>query len=360
MKKIIIPVCIFATVLAGCAKNDNNTSTIDFNTAKTNAISDFVNKVALPGYAELQAKANTLNTAIIALNANTTDANLTAAKNAWIDIRLTWERSEGFLFGPVEDGEYDPDTDTWPVNFTDMDALLSSTQPLSTVADIEALGSRSLKGYHPIEYMLWGEIGNKTAAQFTARQKEYLTGLTLHLKSQADALYNSWIPSGGNYAAKFLSAGAGSTTFVKKQDAFIALCQAMVDICGEVGDGKMKEPYDASASNGASLVESPFSGNSTTDFKNNIVGAYNSYLGKFNEDGTGLQDLVKLKNSALNTEIEQKFNTAINSFANITVPYEQAIVNQKAQCLATMAALNDLSSTLDEKLRAFIIQYITD
>ena len=364
MKRTLIPIYVAMAMMGGCTKNDGGgTGTTDFTAAKDNAIKDFVNVVAIPGYTELQTKANALNVAVIALNANTTDANLSTARNAWKDMRQTWERSEGFLLGPVEDGEYDPDTDTWPVNFNDMNTLLNAATALATAANIEALGSRALKGYHPIEYMLWGQTGTKAAADFTARQKEYLTGLSLHLKSQADALYNSWIPGAGNYAAKVLSAGAGSTEYPKKQDAFLAICGALTDICGEVDDSKMKDPFDVAATDlaaGAQMVESPFSGNSVTDFKNNLQGAFNSYQGKFNEDGVGLQDLVKAKNTSLNAEIEQKFNVAINSFANITQPYEKAISTQRTQCQATMDAINDLANTLDTKLKPFIIQYVTD
>jgi len=356
MKKIFFSALAALTMLIGCSKSSDETATADFNTTKDAAITDFVNKIALPGYLELKTKAAVLNTAIINLNTTTTDDNLAAAKNAWRDIRSTWERCEGYLFGPVEDGEYDPETDTWPVNFNDMDALLASAQPLG-VSDIEALTSRALKGYHPIEYILWGQGGTRTAASLTARQKEYVVSLSAHLKLQADNLYNSWVASGGNYSTKFLTAGTGSTVFVKKQDAFIALTEGMLAICGEVGEGKMKEPYDAMD---PQIVESPFSGNSTTDFKNNIIGAFNVYQGKFNEDGVGLQDLVKLRNSALNVQIEQKFNAAINSFSAITVPYEQAIITQRTQCLAAMTAITALATVIDTDLRSFVITNITD
>lgn len=356
MKKIVFASLAVFALITGCSKSSDDTTTPDFNTTKDAAITDFVNKVALPGYLELKTKADVLNTAIINLNATTTDDNLTAAKNAWRDIRSTWERCEGYLFGPVEDNEYDPETDTWPVNFNDMDALLASAQPLG-LTDIEALTSRALKGYHPIEYILWGQGGTRTAATLTARQKEYVVSLSAHIKIVADNLYNSWIASGGNYSNKFLTAGTGSTVFVKKQDAFIAITEAMLAICAEVGEGKMKEPYDAFD---PQIVESPFSGNSTIDFKNNIIGAFNVYQGKFNDDGVGLQDLVKIRNSALNVQIEQKFNAAINSFAAITLPYEQAIISQRTQCQATMTALTELSTIIDVDLRAFVIANITD
>ena len=190
-----------------------------------------------------------------------------------------------------------------------------------------------------------------------------MVSLSALINTDAQLLYNSWDPANGNYADKFLTAGKGSSTFVKKQDAFIALVQGMTDICGEVGDSKMKEPYDLYLTNpslAAQHVESPFSGNSLIDFKNNITGAFNVYLGKFNDDGTGLNDLVKAKNSALDNELQQKFNAAIESFNAITLPYEQAIGSQRTQCAATMTAINDLSSVMESKLKPFIIQYITD
>ncbi len=362
MKRILASALFAITFFTACNK-DHNDSTQDFNTIKDAAIGDFVNKIAVPGYAELKSKASVLNTTVIALNTNPTEPNLDAAKAAWKDMRVTWERSEGFLFGPVDQNEYDPETDTWPVNFNDMDALLADMSHDLSVSDIQSLNSRALKGYHPLEYILWGEGGTRTAASLDTRQKTYMVSLAALLKLNADALYNDWDPSGGNYANKFLTAGTGSTVFVKKQDAFLAITEAMIGICGEVGDGKMVEPFDLYPIDpvlAVQIVESPFSGNSVTDFKNNIIGAYNVYLGKFNDDGTGVEDLVKAKNSALDVELQQKFNAAIQSFDNITVTYEQAIESQRTQCQATMNAINELATALDEKLKPFIVTYITD
>jgi predicted lipoprotein len=355
MKKIMLPLIALVILAISCTKNEGSPAA-DFNQAKEAAIADFVNKIAVPAYGELLSKATTLNNAVLALNTQTSDANLSTAKNAWKDLRSTWERCEGFLFGPVEDDEYDPETDTWPVNFIDMDALLASSQPLG-VSDIDALTSRALKGYHPIEYMLWGQGGTKTAADFTVRQKEYLVSLSAHLKIQAGNLYNSWIPAGGNYANKIITAGSGNLLYPTRQSVFIAITDGLVGICEEVGDGKMKDPFDAMD---PSIVESPFSGNSISDFKNNIIGAYHVYLGKFNEDGTGLQDLVKARNSSLDVTLVQQFNTAINSFDAITVPFEEAIITQRTQCQQTMNAINTLANSIDTALRAFVITNITD
>ena len=356
MKSYTLLFFLGAALLSGSCRKADVHSGKDFTKIEDQAISDFVHVVAIPGYDELRTKATNLNNSITTLNTTPSDANLQAARIAWRDMRITWERCEGYLFGPVEDDEYDPETDTWPVSFNDLDSLLASSNPLG-VDDIEALTQRSLKGYHPIEYVLWGKDGLQTGAGITDREKQYVTSLSLHLKSQAEKLYASWAPSGGNYGQNLLNAGKGSTLYPKKKDAFLAILEGLLAICEEVGEGKMKEPFDSQDPN---IVESPFSGNSVADFKNNITGALNVYLGKFNDDGVGLNDLVRAKNIALDNEIQQKFNTAINSFNSITKPFEQAIISERIQCQTVMDAIDELAETLDTKLRPFIQQNITD
>ena len=49
-----------------------------------------------------------------------------------------WEQCEGFLFGPVEDNDYDPNMDSWPTDYVQMDSLLASNSNLS-VANIQNL-----------------------------------------------------------------------------------------------------------------------------------------------------------------------------------------------------------------------------
>lgn len=353
-----------SVLFAGCKKTE--VSSADFDQLSTTVIHNFVHTVALGGYTELQTKATALEAAIATLESNTTEANLAAAKYAWKDVRSTWEKCEGFLFGPVDAYEYDPETDTWPVNFNDLEALLADHSHSLEVADIESLSNRALKGYHPIEYILWGtKTAPQTAALLAAnsRQKKYIASLATALKAQAALLYNSWITTGGNYADKLLTPGSANPEYKKKQDVFLAMLEGMAGICGEVAEGKMNDPFVAAVldpAEGAKLVESPFSGNSVTDFRNNIIGAYNVYLGKFLVDGTGINELVRAKNISLDNLICQKFETAIGSFDNISLPYEEAIALQPTQCQNTMTAIGELADVLDTDLRHFIITNITD
>ncbi|MEP7142292.1 MAG: imelysin family protein [Ferruginibacter sp.] len=358
MKKVTIAALTILMIgLAACKKNDDpGPGNDNFETLKSTVLTDFTNIVAVPGYSALDNSAGALSTAIQNLNTDASEANLTAAKTAWKNMRGVWEKCEGYLFGPVEDNDYDPNMDTWPTDYVQMDSLLKSTNAL-TVNDLQNI-TLSLRGYHPIEYIIFGDHGNRTAASITARQKAYMVSLTTDLKTTCHALYLSWTSAPVNFAQQVVTAGIGSTVYTKKQQAYLAIVEAMIAICEEVGEGKMKEPFDA---RDPSIVESPYSGNSVSDFKDNIIGLQNVYLGKFGAgDGKGINDLVAVKNIALDNKLQSQITAAVNSFDNISVFYELAIISQRPQCQQTMTALATLKGTLEDELKPFIIQYIQD
>lgn len=345
-----------------CSKSDKpeTNPTTDFNTLKATFITDFVSKTAIPGYNDLATRSETFNDKVTILKGAPTEENLAAAKQAWRDMRSTWEQCEGFLFGPVEDDNLDPSMDTWPVDKSELDALIADNSNQLKVEDIEQLPD-ALRGYHPIEYILWGADGQRKATDITAREMQYITSLTTDLKNICTALKTSWAPSGGNYGNKLLTIGASGNIYAKKQDVYIAIVDGMKGICDEVGGGKMKEPFDLKD---GTKVESPFSGNSLTDFKNNLVGAYNVYTANFlGNKGVGLDQVVAAKNTALNKAVVEKFQAAIGSFDAITLPYEKAILDaggQRTQCQNTMNAINALAEVLDKDLRDFVVKNITD
>ena len=265
MKKIFLLSSIAIIAFASCKKDEATTD--DFTTLKTTVLADFTNTVAVPGYLELDNNAAALKLSIENVSAATTEANLTEARTAWKNMRATWEKCEGYLFGPVEDNDYDPNMDTWPTDYVQMDSLLSSTNPL-TLAHIQAI-TLSLRGYHPIEYIIFGNHGDRTAASITDRQKAYMLSLATDLKNTCHDLYTSWTAAPVNFAQQVIKAGAGSTVYAAKKEAYMAIVEAMIAICEEVGEGKMKEPFDAMD---PGIVESPYSGNSINDFRNNIIG----------------------------------------------------------------------------------------
>ena len=132
------------------------------------AIDNFVNDVVLDIYSRLDAESQTLLDAVLIFILEPSDANLLAARAAWVRTRVPWEESETALFGPVDFRGFDPALDTWPVNRTDLEAVLSSGADLSSanVANFDP----SVKGFHTIEYLLFGDGGSQTAGGFDDRR----------------------------------------------------------------------------------------------------------------------------------------------------------------------------------------------
>ncbi|HEY9000159.1 MAG TPA: imelysin family protein [Mucilaginibacter sp.] len=357
--KFILTLSVIGLTIAGCSKSNDSTKT-DTSTQTTleqGILADFAANLANPNYQDIQAKAQVMNSAITTFNATPTDANLEAVRTAWKNTRAAWESCEGFLFGPVEDYNYDPTMDDWPVNKTDLDAVLASSSNL-TVSDIDQLGT-TLKGFHAIEYVIFGVGGTQKAANVSARDKVYLASLGESLLNTTTQLRNSWDPASGNYTTQVVTAGKGSTTFTTRQSVFLALVGSMADICNEVANEKMQNPLTAQDS---TLDESQFSHNSVTDFKNNITGVLNAYKCQYPGAASGhsLSELVASKNASLDLKIQSQINTAIASFIAITTTYEKAIYTQKNQIKTVQTAINTLKATIEGDLETFVQTNIKD
>lgn len=343
--------------ISSCNSNDDNLqTTVSFAETEGQVLSSFSSTVGTPLYNDFQTKASALNDAVKNLATSPTIENQTTAQEAWKAVRVVWEQSEGFLIGPVEDNNYDPYMDTWPTDRNELDALLQSAQAL----DADALGGYTdeetqltLRGFHPLEYLLW-----KDNVNYTDREKEYMQGLAQDILNNVNKLVTDW----ESFSVEFTKPGENNSRYTSKQDALLVLSQAFVGICAEVGEGKMFEPFEGSNGQPDSTIsESPYSHNSIQDFKNNIQGAYNVYLCNYGDNtGTSLSDLVAYNNKTLDQEIKTKFQTAINSFDGITTTFEQAIYTQRTAVQNTIDAINALKEAVDEPLQTYIQQYVKD
>jgi putative iron-regulated protein len=354
----IVALSAIAIGLNSCSKASTNNTTST--TTESQVLTDFADNLVNPNYQDIQAKASIMNDAVTNLVANTTDANLTTTRTAWKNTRAAWESCEGFLFGPVEDNNYDPDMDDWPVDKNRLDSLLASSNPLA-VSNITPLET-TLKGFHAIEYIIFGVGSTRKAADITPREKVYLTSLAASLLSTTEALSSSWAPTAGNYTAQVINAGSGSTVFSSKQAVFLALVGSMSDICNEVANEKMQTPFAAKDS---TLSESSFSHNSIADFTHNITGIRNAYLNSYNGSTSTatLSQLVAAKNASLNNTLLSQMNAAIASFNTLTaqnVSFEQAIYSQRSTIQGIQTTINTLKATLEGDLTTFVKTNIKD
>lgn len=299
-------------------------------------------------YADLAVEAAGLLDAVEAFEADPSAARLAAARQQWRDARAPWELSEGFLFGPVDTEGLDPSLDSWPVNRTDLDAVLASTATLSPsyVAGLEA----TLRGFHTIEYLLFGADGAKTAAAFTERELDYLVSATAVLRDDAARLADLWRPSGGDYAGQIARAGEAGSAYVSQRAAVQELVNGLVTIADEVGSGKIGGPY---GDRSTAEEESRFSGNSLADFADNIRSVQNVYLGDYaGATGEGLSDLLAERDASLDARVQDEIEAAIDAIEAIPAPFSAAIFESRPAVQAAIDAVLALRATLEGPVTA--------
>jgi uncharacterized iron-regulated protein len=131
----------------------------------------------------------------------------------------------------------------------------------------------------------------------------------------------------------------------------------MIKIAVEVGKGKLSDPLGGSIDAAdPSLVESQFSWNSLVDFQNNVRSMRNLYTGDLHTKGAGLDEIVKLRNPALNEKILIQIDAAEKAIHGIggvnNIAFTQAIrtVDGRERSLEAIEALATLEATLTNEL----------
>ena len=353
VNNIFILSLISTITFTSCSDNDENSETIDPNASLYSAVlTDVSLDVITATYNQLYTNAGTLKTAVENLTVGD-EAQLQAVKDGWAATRAPWEESEGFLYGPVDTDGIDPAIDSWPVNVNDINNILDSGNAI-TSGSLES--NNEARGFHTIEYFVWGLDGNKAAADLTAREIEYLTAATENLEAQTQDLYYGWLASQGNFAANFINAGTTASIYKSQKGALQEIVEGLTIIADEVANGKIEEPLNGN--NGGAkpeAEESRFSNNSKLDFANNIRSIQNIYLGDFNGvSGKGLTDIVTLTNSTLDTALKTAISEAIAAIEAIPGTFTDAIENNRTAVENAQSKVAALKAILETSLEPFV------
>ncbi len=337
--------------LNSCAKEKDE---VEFNSDLF--IQHFADKIVLPSYQKLHIHAQLMHNNAKLFCTNPTDSLLQTLKDNWFSTRENWELTESFLFGPVSTLEIDPAMDDWPLNYIDLDSVMNQSVALST-SFVTALPT-SLKGFHAIEYLLFGKNGNKRSSEFKPRELEYLLSLTEVLSNNTLQLVDAWSTQGNTFYQSWTTAGKGSVIYQTKQLAAIELMSSITGIVEEVGAAKLSEPFLASDS---TLEESYYSKNSFTDFTNNIIGAKNAYLCQLDgQTGMSLAQFIQKYNKSLHLNIIQRFDDIIANLKSYKVPFSQAIFSNRAQLESTIIRLSELADMLSNQAQPVILQHFQE
>jgi putative iron-regulated protein len=323
--------------------------------------------IAEASYADALAGARHLQTAVNTLMKEPTDANLKAARQAWIAARVRYMQTEGFRFGNKIVDDWEGRVNSWPLDEGLIDyvsAEYGNESPSNDLYVANVIANTSIKiageqvdtskiarelltdtlqeaggvesnvatGYHAIEFLLWGQdlngtgpgAGNRPATDYDAKNCTggHCDRRALYLRTATDLLVDDlawmveqWKPAGAARNAVMADNG---------QAGLVALFKGLGSLSyGEMAGERMKLGL---------LIHDPeeelvcFSDNTHNSLYYDAVGIKNIYLGSYKRtDGTvvsgpSASDLVRAKSP----ETDERTRAALEA----TIDHMSAIVKR--------------------------------
>ncbi len=373
LKRLLLPAAIAAAVLSpltpvAISQASAATAAVE---AQANSVNSHYADIAEAVYADSLATAKQLQQAINVLLDKPTEANLTAAREAWVAARAPYQQSEVYRFGNAIVDDWEGKVNAWPldeglIDYVDsarygtesdfngwysaniianpklniggkaVDAsTIDKTLLAETLHEIDGVEANVATGYHAIEFLLWGQdlngtnkgAGNRPASDFDTdncsngncdRRRAYLQAATELLIDDLTEMADAW-KVGGEARKQLMDKGelGGLATITTGMGSL-----SYGELAGERTKlGLMlhdpEEEHDC------------FSDNTHWSHYYDALGIRNAYLGEYSRvdgslvKGPSLSDLTK----AANPELDQKMRTYLDA----TQAAAQAMVDAAKQ-----------------------------
>ncbi|WP_109464647.1 imelysin family protein [Albibacillus kandeliae] len=332
-------------------------------TESTEVLTNYAD-IAEAAYGDSLTTAKALDAAVDALIANPSEETLAAAKTAWLAARNPYQQTEVFRFGnPIVD-DWEGKVNAWPldeglIDYVDasyggptdeneLAALNVIASPQLTIAgsevnateitpdliadtlnEADGIETNVARGYHAIEFLLWGQdlngteagAGNRPWTDYAQgddctggncdRRAAYLAAASDLLVSDLEEMAGNWADGGAAREALMADEGAG----------IVAMLTGMGSLSyGEQAGERMRlglmlhdpeEEHDC------------FSDNTHNSHYYDGLGVQNVYLGKYQRvdgstvEGASLSDMVAAADPALDTEMKGKLDTTMAALGAI-------------------------------------------
>lgn len=205
----------------------------------------------------------------------------------------------------------------------------------------------------------------------------YMYNVAMLLNQDATNLYNYWIvdyDGDGPYATIFKDQTAGAYS------SALACIQEMVEggmwnIANEVGDAKIKDPYEKYTSGdtqgGLYAVESWYSWHSRDDYTNNIFSVRNTYYGNlnafafyqdFDDEGDIAENSLSKLIASVNPDLDERIKSLIFSFAKAIQAIPQPFHNNinSEEVVTAMNTCMELANLLINELHPYVNETFRD
>ncbi|MEM8807597.1 MAG: imelysin family protein [Cyanobacteria bacterium P01_G01_bin.38] len=278
--------------------------------------------VIIPAYQSLTVQTARLAQAGRDFEAEPTEANLSAARAAWLDTASAWAASSAFAFGPVHSLGYSAALE-FPSDEAGIETLLRdpAVMDAQTLADLTTLPS--LQGFDAIAYLLNGASGNKSLDAFTAYERLYLRHLTTSAHAAATELLEVWQTGWDGYPpyetllatagqpgnSAYLSVEAGSEEIVR------GIVNCLDVVANEELPALLEEQRQLLAT-APDLVTLQLLNGSLQSVQTAYLGSPPASTEKSVQSAAGLTYLVTTENEIVDQQIRQSLDIAANGMAN--------------------------------------------
>ena len=355
---------VAAVLTAGCANTPWSADNAEPAT-KASVVNHYAD-LAHANYEDALITARALDAATDRLIAHPTEANLAAAKKAWLAARVPYQQTEVFRFGNTIVDDWEGQLNAWPldeglIDYVEADDyqyelgnagatanIIASTSinvggetldvaSLSPelLADLNEVGGSEANvatGYHAVEFLLWGQdlhgfesgAGERPVTDYAQgadctngnceRRSEYLDAVTDLLVSDLEWMVAQWAPgSSDNYRAQLTSADANAGV----QKMLFGMGSLSL---GELAGERMKVALEA---NSYEDEHDCFSDNTHNSHYYNGQGIQNVYTGTYHRvDGTlitgpSLSDLVEQADPQLDARLNAQLDASMKALGLI-------------------------------------------
>lgn len=379
MKRLFYSMSVAAALLSAACSDDNDYSNVGDAREQIleAAATDFVDRTVIPTYKGLADETISLTEACEAMQEAFARGELTTAlvKTAcdhWIASRKYWELSEAFLYGAAGDYNIDPHIDSWPLNHTELQALLDDPVRMGKMDDEYAgtyLGY-GLLGFHALEYMLFENAAPRQLDKYTAEELIYVVAVAGDLRNQCVRLEAAWagmdnisdikqeileqaeLEPSFDYGESMRAAGRAGSKYKTYLEAAQEILQGSIDIADEVANQKIGRPANGSSSDDKNYIESPYSHNSQIDFIDNIRSIRNAYLGS-NAGDASVSDYISDVAPDVDAKVREAIEDAIAAIGQAEAPFVNNATSAKWK--QSVEVVNDLVDALEEAQQALLI-----
>lgn len=342
-------------------------------------------------YEDALITARALDEATDRLIANPTEANLKAAKEAWLASRVPYQQSEVFRFGNAIVDDWEGQLNAWPLDEGLIDYVKAddyqhelgnagatanivasnsinvggetldvATLTPELLADLNEVGGSEANvatGYHAVEFLLWGQDlhgfeggagerpvtdyakGNDCTNGNCERRAQYLDAVTDLLVDDLEWMVAQWAPgTSDNYRSQLTSANTDEGI----QKMLFGMGSLSL---GELAGERMKVALEA---NSYEDEHDCFSDNTHNSHYYNGQGIQNVYTGTYRRvdgsvvSGPSLSDLVEQTNPELDARLNRQLDASMEALALMKARAESS---QNPMAFDTMIAPGNAEGT---------------